>query len=346
MEIGDHMKKILFCFVILGLTVSFAHAQKYQIKFASLAPDGSTWMKVMRELDETMREKTNGEVGFRFYPGGVAGDEKDVLRKIRLGQLHSAGFTGVGLGEIYPEVRILDSPFLGRNYEEVDYIANKFYDKFAAGFEENGYILLGWADVGFVYVFTNTPVHTLDDMKNVKMWMWEGDPVAEATFKAMGVNPIPLSVIDVMMALQTKMVDGVYISPMAMIALQWFTEVKYMMEVPLTNSSGAVLISKRMFDKMPETYQAILKEESQKYFKKLMRLSRKENIESIETLKENGIQMVPPPPANEMKFFYEKGKEARRLLAGELYTMELVEDVEKALADYRKQTHAGTSENK
>lgn len=340
------MKKIMFCFVILVLTVSFAHAQKYQIKFASLAPDGSTWMKVMRELDQTLREKTSGEVEFKFYPGGVAGDEKDVLRKIRLGQLHSAGFTGVGLGEIYPEVRILDSPFLGRNYDEVDFIANKFYDKFAAGFEQNGYILLGWADVGFVYIFTNTPVHSLDDMKNVKMWMWEGDPVAEATFKALGVNPIPLSVIDVMMALQTKMVDGVYISPMAMIALQWFTQVKYMMEVPLTNSAGAVLISKRMFDKLPETYQVLLKETSHEYFKKLLALSRKENIESIKTLKENGIQMVPSPPPEEMKYFYEKGKKARRLMAGSLYPMQLVEDVEKALADFRNQKNSESAKKK
>ncbi|MFZ5515105.1 MAG: TRAP transporter substrate-binding protein DctP [Candidatus Zhuqueibacterota bacterium] len=326
----------LFVFTLLS---SLAHAQKYQIKFASLAPDGSTWMKVMRELDQAIREKTNNEVGFKLYPGGVAGDEKDVLRKIRLGQLHSAGFTGVGLGEIYPAVRILDSPFLGRNYEEVDYIANLFYDKFAAGFEKNGYILLGWADVGFVYIFTNTPVHSLDDMKRVKMWMWEGDPVAEATFKAMGVNPIPLSVIDVMMALQTKMVDGVYISPMAMIALQWFTQVKYMMEVPLTNAAGAVLISKRMFDSMPQSYQTLVKETSRGYFKTLLDLSRKENIESIKTLKANGIQMVPPPPEEQMNFFYEKGRQARRLMVGALYPLELVDDVEKALADFRSQSN-------
>jgi len=331
------MRKFIAFLFVFGILTSPVYAQKYQIKFASLAPDGSTWMKVMRELDQAIREKSNGEVGFKFYPGGVAGDEKDVLRKIRLGQLHSAGFTGVGLGEINSEVRILDSPFLGRNYDEVDFIANRFYDKFAAGFEKNGYILLGWADVGFVYIFTNSPVHSLDDMKHVKMWMWEGDPVAEATFKAMGVDPIPLSVIDVMMALQTKMVDGVYISPMAMIALQWFTQVKYMMEVPLTNSAGAVLISKRMFDMMPETYQALLKETSREYFKKLLTLSRKENVESITTLKENGIQMVPPPADDQMAFFYEKGKQARRLMAGSLYPMELVDDVEKALADYRKQ---------
>ena len=312
-----------------------ASAQVYQIKFASLAPDGSTWMNVMREFDKTIREETNGEMGFKIYPGGVLGDEKDVMRKIRLGQLHSAGFTGVGLGEILPDVRILDSPFLFRNYDEVDYIMDKFFDRFSKSFEDKGYILLGWAEVGFVYMFTNTPVKTLDDMKDVKMWMWEGDAVAEATFKALGISTIPLSVINVMTALQTGMVNGVYISPLAILALQWFTKVKYMMEFPLADAAGAVLISKRRFNKLPPEYQEILLKNSKKYFDKLTRLSREENINAVETLKENGIEIVPPPPPEKLETFYEKGKDARRLMAQKLYPMSLVEEVETALTEFR-----------
>ncbi len=330
------MKKYFFLILSLLLFTSLSYSQKYKIKFASLAPNGSTWMNVMRELDQAIREQTNGEMGFRIYPGGVAGDEKDVLRKIRIGQLHSAGFTGVGLGEIFPEVRIFDSPFLFRNYEEVDFIHNKFFDQFANGFEKKGYILLGWADVGFVYIYTNYPVKTLSDMKNVKMWMWEGDLVAESTFKALGLNPIPLSIIDVMTALQTKMVDGVYISPLAIIALQWFTKVKYMMEVSLADAAGAVLISKKMFNKLPPEYQEVLMSNSQKYFTKLMKLSREENQRSIETLKQHGINLVPAPPDREMQSFYEAGKKARRMMVPKLYSLELVEEVEQSLIDYRK----------
>lgn len=317
------------------MSVTISHAQKYKIKFASLAPDGSTWMTLMRELDQAIREQTNDEMGFKIYPGGVAGDEKDVLRKIRIGQLHSAGFTGVGLGEIFPEVRIFDSPFLFRNYEEVDFIHNKFFDQFAKGFEKKGYILLGWADVGFVYIYTNYPVKRLSDMKNVKMWMWEGDLVAESTFKALGLNPIPLSVIDVMTALQTKMVDGVYISPLAIIALQWFTKIKYMTEISLADAAGAVLISKIMFDKLPSEYQKILLSNSQKYFTKLMKLSREENQRSIETLKQHGVELVPAPPDREMQSFYDAGRQARRLMVGKLYPLNLVEEVEQALMEFR-----------
>ena len=330
------MKKIFLLMIIILLMASIVFAQKYKIKFATLAPDGSTWMNVMREIDQAIREQTNGELGFKIYPGGVAGDEKDVLRKIRLGQLHSAGFTGVGLGEVYSEVRIFDSPFLFQNYDEVDFIQQKFFDKFAKGFEENGFVLLGWADVGFVYVYTNSPVKTLDDMKSVKIWMWEGDPVAEATFKSFGINPIPLSVIDVMTALQTGMVNGVYVSPLAIIALQWFTKVKYMMEVPLADAAGAVLISKKMFDKIPVQYQEILVTNAKKYFEKLMKLSRDDNARSIETLKQNGIKLTPSPPSNQLKLFQEKGKEARRMMAGKLYPLELVEQVEQVLVEYRK----------
>ncbi len=329
-------KKLIVLIIITFLAASASFGQKYQIKFASLAPDGSTWMNVMREFDQAIREQTNGELGFKIYPGGVAGDEKDVLRKIRLGQLHSAGFTGVGLGEIFSEVRIFDSPFLFRNYDEVDFIQQKFFDKFAQGFEKNGFVLLGWADVGFVYVFTNTPVKTLDDMKAVKMWMWEGDPVAEATFKSFGINPIPLSVIDVMTSLQTGMVNGVYISPLAIIALQWFTRVKYMMEVPLADAAGAVLISKKKFDELPAGYQQLLLANAKKYFEKLMQLSREDNARSIVTLKQNGIQIIPSPPADQLKQFYEKGKEARRMMAGKLYPLELVEEVEQALIEFRR----------
>ncbi|MDZ7261241.1 MAG: TRAP transporter substrate-binding protein DctP [candidate division KSB1 bacterium] len=332
------MRKIgMLVMVFIVAMTQMGLAQKYQIKFATLAPDGSTWMNVMQEYDQAVRAQSQGQLGFKIYAGGVSGDEKDVLRKIRLGQLHSAGFTGVGMGEILPEVRILDSPFLFRNYQEVDYINQKFYDKFARAFEKNGYILLGWAEVGFVYVFTTKPVRTLADMKNVKMWMWEGDPVAEATFKAFGLSPIPLSVINVMTALQTGMVDGVYISPLAAIALQWFTKVKYMMEVPLALSSGAVLVSKSMYDKLSPELQEILLQNGQQYMQKLMDLSRRDNEQSIETLRKEGIQIVSIPDKETLEKFYATGYKARRLMVGKLFSQELLEEVEKALEAFRNQ---------
>jgi TRAP-type C4-dicarboxylate transport system substrate-binding protein len=292
-------------------------------------------MNVMREFDKELREKTGDEVGFKIYAGGVLGDEKDVLRKMRIGQVHAAGFTGVPMGEILPEVRILDTPFLFRNSEEVDFVYTKFSDRFSQGFEKKGYILLGWAEVGFVYVFTKSRVEGLEEMKKVKMWIWEGDPVAEATFKAFGLRPVPLSPIDVMTALQTNMVEGMYTSPLAAVVLQWFTKVKYMTELPLANAAGAILVSTKKFKRIPEEQQSILKELAKKHLANLTRLSRKDNEVSIETLKQNGVQIVPVADAQTLQSYYEVGEKARRALVGRYYSAELLGQVESALDRFR-----------
>ncbi len=328
------MKKVLLILVTLILFSTGAWSQKYTIKFATLAPDGSTWMKVMDEFNAEVLKLTDGNVKFKIYPGGIQGDEKDVLRKIRLGQLQSGGFTGVGLGEILPEARIMDSPFLFQNYQEVDYVTNQFYDEFSRKFEEEGFVLLGWTEVGFVYVFGNKPITSLQDLKGIKMWMWEGDPVAEATFKALGVTPIPLSITDVLTSLQTSLIEAVYTSPLACVTLQWYTRVKFMMDVPLADAAGAVLVSEKMFDKIPENYQQILREKGREYMQKLVQLSRQDNQESIELMKKNGIEMVKLPEKN-LEAFRKAGEEAREKLVGKLYSRELLDKVENSLAELR-----------
>jgi TRAP-type C4-dicarboxylate transport system substrate-binding protein len=323
------------CLILILVTPLLAQSTK--IKFASLAPQGSTWLTVMEEYDQAVRQATNNQVGFKIYAGGIMGDEKTVLRKIRLGQLHSAGFTGVGLGEILPQVRILDSPFLFKNYAEVDHITQKFHDKFAKKFEENGYVLLGWAEVGFVYVFTNTPVIKKEDMNQVKMWMWESDPLARATFEALDIKAIPLSVIEVMTALQTGMINGVYSSPLAILGLQWFTKMKYMMKLPLAMSAGAVLISKEKFEKLTPEQQTILLKKGKIYFDKLRSQSREENEKSIESLIKNGIKITEISNEKELESLLAAGDKARRILTGELYTQELLQEVETALQSFRNE---------
>lgn len=320
--------------IIIFFTAMILSAQT-TIKFATVAPEGSTWMNVMNDYAADVKKQTNGKVKFKIYPGGIQGDELDVIRRIRNGQLHSAGFTGVGLGEILPEVRILDCPFLFNSYEEVDYISKKLFDQFSRHFEEKDYVLLGWAEVGFVYVFTNLPIHAKSDMAGVKMWMWEGDPIAEATFKAFDINPIPLSITDVLTSLQTGLIDGVYTSPLACVALQWHTKVKYMLELPLADSQGAVLISQKQFDKLDSDNQVKLKEISRQWFKKLTELSRQDNAKSLQLIKDSGIQFTTIKDPAEVKRFDEVGAKARQSLVGKLYDASLLNQVESALAEFR-----------
>jgi TRAP-type C4-dicarboxylate transport system substrate-binding protein len=326
--------------ILLFLCTGYMFSQEtIDIKFATVAPEGSAWLIVMREYSDAVQKATNGKVRFKIYPGMVQGDEKDVLRKIRINQLHSGGFTGVGLGEILPEVRILDSPFLFRNHEEVDYVAAKFSDRFAQMFEQKGFVLLGWAEVGFVYIYTNQPVHNVDDLKGIKMWMWEGDPLAEATFKAFGISPIPLSLTDVLTSLQTGLIDGVYSSPLACLSLQWFTKTKYMINVPLTNSNGAALISKRMFNKLTTDQQNVLLEKGKEYFGKLTQISRKDNKTSVQEMIKAGIKLIEITDPVVLKGFEEAGKKAREDLVGKLYSQNLLDEIESAVAEYRSKNN-------
>ena len=170
------LASLLFALVLILAEAPDAQAApKTRIKFSTLAPEGSSWMKAMRSLEKELQRVTEGEVGFKFYPGGVSGDEIDVIRKMRIGQIHAAGFTGVGLGEILPEVRVLDLPFLFRNDREIEVIYEKKNDYFTPRFEEKGDILLGWVPVGWVHFFSKERVFNISSLQTRKSRMGEGD---------------------------------------------------------------------------------------------------------------------------------------------------------------------------
>ncbi len=284
----------------LGLvaTPSFGESKpKLLIKVATLAPDGSTWMTVMHDMDAEIRSATGNAVGFKFYPNMVQGDELVVLRRIRNGQLHGGGFTGVGLGEIAPATRVLELPFLIQSYEDVDRVHQAIDGELERMMVENSFVLLGWAEVGPVYLFTNEPVRSQEDMASVKMWLWEGDPIAEAMFRIFKIPPIPLSIAHVMTALQTGMIDGVYASPYACIALQWFTRVKYMSNVPVSHATGALVIDKKIFEKIPSEHRTAVRTIARRRLDGLVQSTRRENAEALDAIIANGIEIVTPDSA-------------------------------------------------
>jgi TRAP-type C4-dicarboxylate transport system substrate-binding protein len=319
----------------LALLLPLPLCAQSTIKFATLAPTGSTWMKAMKNFTVEATAKTEGRVKFKIYAGGVSGDEKDVVRKIRLGQLQAGGFTGVGIGEVAPEARLLDTPFLFKSAAEIDHVYKALEEDFRKIFDSRGYVLLGWAEVGTVNVFSNLPVTKPEDLRNVKMWIWEGDPIAEATFHALNIKPIPLSITDVMTSLQTGMINGVYGSPLSVIALQWFARMKYVFALPLANASGAVLLSKKAFDKLtPEDQQTIM-ELGETHFRALTLQSRKENEQSVGILKKKGLIFTDPASPSVVKDLEAAGQTARMSLVGKLYSRELLEKVQAALKDFR-----------
>ncbi len=327
------MKKAIgYMVVLLGAATFLFSARpatagktpQYLIKFATLAPEGSTWVNQIRSVDKTLRKKSGGRLGLRIYAGGIAGDELDVLKKIRIGQIQCAAFSGVGFGKILPMVRVLDLPYLFRNDQEVDRVHNALFDYFREAFRKKGFTLLAWTEVGNVHIFSKKAVRSLDDLTGLKIWTWAGDPISKQTFVTMGVNPIPLAVTDVNTALSTGMIDTVYAPPLGALALQWHTELSYMMALPLVHSTGAILISSRYFKKLPPDLAALLRETMQTAMKSLTGTLRHQREEAIEVLQKSGITVIPTPSEEARKPFYRVHEKVAQKLAGTIYPEELL----------------------
>lgn len=309
------------------LVLPLAAQAGQKIKIATLAPEGTTWMKVMNAMAKEVAQKTGGEVTLKFYSGGVMGDEGDVIRKMRFGQIHGGGFTGRGLGEINPAERVLELPSLFEDYGEVDCVLGKVSERLSAGFRDKGFELLGWAEAGFVYVFTNKPIKSAGDIRGVKMWMWEGDPLAKALFDANGIVPVPLDLPNVLTSMQTGLIDAVYSSPYAVVALQWHTKVKYMIRPKLTYASGALLVSTKELSKLSAEHQQILKDVAKKHLRDLTLQTRKENDEAVAVLKKAGIQILDMDASSGAGKVEQNNRTVYQKLVNRLYPQDLLDEV-------------------
>lgn len=334
------MKKstVLALSALIAMLVSLtANAAPVVIKFATLAPEGTTWMEIMKESAKDIASKSKGAVEFKFYPGGIAGDEPDVLRKMRAGQYHGAGFTGLALGELVPEIRVLELPFFYRNIQELDYVKEKLTSEFEKKLLEKGQVLIGWAEPGLVYVLSQKPVKSANDLRGMKMWAWEGDPLAAALIHSFNITPVNIALPDVLMALSTGMLNAVYAPPMASMALQWHTKVKYMLNEPLTNSTGAVIISKKQWDQISAADQAYIKKSLGGALVKLTAATRKQNDESIAKFKQMGLELVAPT-AEGREEMIKAAAAIRPQLVGKLYSADFLKSVEKHIADFRQKS--------
>ena len=280
--------------MILAFPSSAANKPQHVIKFATLAPSGSTWMNLLEEWGDEVEHRSNGRLVLKFYPGGVQGDEPDILKKMRFNQLQGGAFTGYGIGRMYSPARVMELPFLFRNFDEIDHVREQFMPEFRQGFRDNGYVLLGWMEVGFIHMFSKEPIQSIDDMKSRRVWLWQGDPMGQAFFEASGISPVPLSIVDVYTSLSTGLVDTVYCPPLGAIALQWFTKTRYVSEVPLTNGMGGLIVSRRFFDKLPADLQTILHETGKEAGEKLVAATRIDNEKSLDELKQRGLKFIPP----------------------------------------------------
>ncbi len=308
------------------------------VKFATLAPKGSSWMNSFSAMAKEIGDKTTGEVKFRFYPNAVQGDELDVIRKMRAGLLHAGAITATGLGEIHKEVLILQLPRMFRTYQELDYVRDYLRNELDQAFADAGYILLGWGDIGYYYVFSNQPIDSIDALRTpkVKMWTRTTDRIGLAFAENLEVADVPKEVSQVLSALYSGQINTVVSSPYVCVSLQWYPKLKYMTDVPVNIGLGATVMTKEKFDRLSTTQQKILREVATKHHAELVQKIRKDNDIAVEALqKKAGIKMV--------EFNKDAWEELDKIaakthkdLVGEIYSQAFLDKINALLQEYRQ----------
>jgi len=279
----------LFAALIL-LAGHSSHAATFKV--ATLSPDGSFWMKTMREAGKEVEAATDSRVKFKWYPGGVMGDDKAVLRKMRVGQLQGAALPMGELLSFYPDSQAYGIPFLFNNYEEVDYVRRQLDDSLITGFAEGGMEVLGIAEGGFGYFLTAEPVRVPADLQQQKVWVPQNDVVSARLAQSIGVTPIPLTLPDVLPGLQTGLVNTVAVSPMGAIVLQWHTRVAHITDIPLMYFCGVISLTGKSFTKLSADDQAVVKAVFGKAFKLIDERNRLDNVKAFDALKNQGVETV------------------------------------------------------
>ena len=325
--------KLAALMVLFSISTAFA----LDLKIATIAPDGTTWMQEMRRGASEIAQRTEGRVVFKFYPGGAMGSDKNVLRKIRAGQLQGGAITGGGLAEVYPDNQIYNLPLIFRSYEEMDYVRSKMDALISQGLEQRGFVSFGLAEGGFAYLMSNHAIRNIDDLKNAKVWMPEGDTISRGIYQALGVSPIPLPLTDVLTGLQTGLITTVGGSPTGAIALQWHTKLKYVTDVPLMYFYGTLAVDRKTYLKISPADQAVVREAMQAVFDKLNRRIRQDNENARKVLRQQGVEFVQLAP-NEMEKLHKVASEAITQLGTQgVYSPDMFKTLQGHLEDYRKQ---------
>jgi TRAP-type C4-dicarboxylate transport system substrate-binding protein len=311
-----------------------------ELKIASLAPDGTTWMKEMRAAGEVLAKSTSGRVQLKFYPGGVMGNDATVLRKLQIGQLHGGAITMLALARVYPDSQLYGLPMLFRSYAEVDYVRTRMDPTILAGLDQHSLVAFGLVEGGFAYLMSNGPVRRIADLRGEKVWAPEGDAITRTLFEVAAIPPVVLPLADVYTGLQTGLVTAVGVSPAGAIALQWHAKTKYFTDVPVFYTAGALVLDKRSFARLAPEDQAATRATLTSVFQRLDRASRKDDEAARAALKSHGIQFVTLGP--------EDSRELERLAAEArveigrkgLYTPGLLQALEGHLRDFRTKGNA------
>lgn len=310
------------------------------LKIATVAPEGSTWMREMRRAAADIAGATQGRVEVKLYPGGVMGNDATVLRKIRLGQLQGGAFTGSGLSGIYRDAQIYSVPFLLRSDAEVDAVRAALDARLAEGFAKAGFEAVAITGVGFAYLMSVHPVRNREDLVQSKVWVPQDDTIAVITFRTGGVEPIPLPLADAFTGLQTGLVDTVATTPTGAIALQWHTRLRYVVDLPLSYVVGYVLLAQKPFERLDEADQAAVRSAFAAAGARIDAANRKDNAAAMAALQSQGLELLKPGP-DERAAWQAIGEQALDALVAEgVVSADFLAAIRERLAPLRASTGA------
>ena len=305
-----------------GTTTPTKAEEGYTLRIASLVPEGSSWMKVLNAWNKTLKERTNGKLKLRFYPGGSQGDERDFVRKMRVGQLDGAVVTMTGMSMLIPAMNVLVLPGLLETYEKLDRVREKMAPEFGAMFEKEGFKLVGWGDAGKTRLFSAKPIKRPSEIKAMRPWVWKDDPIFVEFYQVIGASAVRLGVPEVYPALQTRMVDVISSSAITAVSFQWYTRVKYMTAHNSAIIVGGTMMRKDKYDELPPDLQAAFDTTAARAHQILNKVVRKEDEKAYKVVVDKGIQ---PVEAGDGKAEWDEAhKKVRDNLTGRMFPKSLV----------------------
>jgi len=326
----------------LAASATFA-ADPVVIKMATLVPAGSSWNRSLQEMGQKWQQVSGGKVVLKLYAGGVAGDDADVVRKMRLGTLNAGLLATTGLAELDRSVLALQIPMLYEDYDEADWVAAKMTPSLEAQFDAKGFVVLAWVDGGWAHFFTKTPARTPDELKSAKLFTWAGDDKYTELWKGAGFNAIPLPATEISTALQTGLVNAVCTTPQVAAVMQWYNNAKNMTDVNWALLLGAVVIDKKAWEKIPADVRPQILAVTRETGRALSKQTRADEKESVEAMKKRGLNVVTPDPGD-LASWHKLLESVFPLVRGKYMPAEAFDAVIKFSSDYRQQrkTAAGT----
>ncbi|EQC46717.1 ABC transporter, substrate-binding protein, family 7 [Bacteriovorax sp. BSW11_IV] len=320
------MKGFLF-----GLALLTQSALGATFKLGVVAPEGTNWAKNLKKMASEVKEATGGAVNFKIYYGGSQGDEPDVLRKIRVGQLQGGIFTGKTLGDINGDVRVVEIPFtFYDNRVKALATLEKMAPYFNKKFDKENFTNLGFFEIGLVYFVSQKKTGDIASLNGLKIWSWEGDQLVTSMIETMNLISVPLPLPDVLSSLSTGIVEAAYAPPLGILSLQWNTKVKYIVDFPVAYSVGAFLLDKKKWDKVSPENRKKAEEICDRYIKEINKVNSQDNTDALAAMKSMGIEFLEFPKTD-----VEKGKGIRaeivKKLTGKLFSAEALKMLEKEM---------------